>query len=131
MNQHGASFCGDHVKHARGELRRVVGRVPTLLALLIGCSSALPEHEVVAVTPLTPRRGSRVEIHATARLSKDQCRALIDAYQSKGLPDGQVSVRQPHESGFVPYCVENFDGRGITFNDALWENETPLPSPPR
>ena len=122
------SCHGDHVKRRQNRLLRAFTRAPVPTALLLACAPALPEHELVSVTRLTPRRGSRVEIRAAARLTQDECRALIDAYREKGAPDGQVSVRQPLGSDFAPYCVENFDDRGVTFNDALWDDGALAPA---
>lgn len=128
MSDRETSCRGNHVKHPDGRFLRTVRRAPVPIALLFACAPSLPEHELVSVTPLTPRRGSRVEIRAAARLTQDECRALIDAYREKGAPDGQVSVRQPLGSDFAPYCVENFDDRGVTFNDALWDDGALAPA---
>lgn len=82
----------------------------------------LPEHSV-DITPLEPRRGARVEIKVSSDISREQCEHLIKRYRQSGAPDGQVSVHKPSEileGAVVPWCVENFDGAGIRWNDNMF-----------
>ena len=56
-----------------------------------------------------------------ANLSKAQCSSLIEAYRKNALPEGQVSVHKPStvkglDGAILPYCIDNFDGEGITFD---------------
>jgi hypothetical protein len=85
----------------------------------------LPRHEVASNTSLAPKQGRRIEIHsADANLTHEQCRALIEHYRDQGAPDGQVSVHKPSKllkGELAPWCVENFEGEGIEFNESLFE----------
>lgn len=85
-------------------------------------ANQVPRHRLASVRSLAPRVGRRVEVHVRSeRLTKAECRALIDKYRTLGAPDGQVSVRKPSkllDGQIFPWCVENFDGRGVVFNDA-------------
>jgi hypothetical protein len=49
--------------------------------------------------------------------------ALVTGYQKKASPEGQVSVHKPSKvlkGTMAPWCVENFDGRGVVFNDNMF-----------
>lgn len=85
---------------------------------------ALPLHQVVSNTNLLPKNGRRIEIHSSdPELNRDECRTLIFAYQEEAAPDGQVSVHKPNAAmggDVLPWCVENFDGQGVIFNDLLF-----------
>lgn len=87
-------------------------------------SEPLPPHQVASNTSLAPKKGRRIEIHVRdSNLTKEQCKALIANYRSQAAPDGQVSVHKTSTllgGELLPWCVENFDGRGVTFNDALF-----------
>jgi len=95
-----------------------------LIGLLVNASSAsaqdLPEHTIADESSLP--NGTRIQINVdNAKLTRAQCSALIEAYQARALPKGQVSVHKPStievlEGAVLPYCVENFDDEGITFN---------------
>lgn len=80
--------------------------------------SSLPAHQVASNSAIY--NGRRIEIHVQdSGLSENECRELIDNYRPQAAPNGQVSVRKPNESfggGLWPWCVDNFDGRGVTFN---------------
>lgn len=100
---------------------------PLLSGLLASTSLAsaqdLPQHTVVDESP--PPNGMRVQIKVDdANLSQAECSALIEAYRAKALPEGQVSVHKPStievlDGAVLPYCVENFDGEGISFDTAM------------
>ena len=81
--------------------------------------SVLPKHTVAKNTQLP--RGRRIEVHVTnADLTKAQCQQLIAHYRTSAAPDGQVTVRKPAKAlggELYPWCVENFDGKGVQFND--------------
>lgn len=71
------------------------------------------------------RGGLQVQVIVPFIISRDECRALVKMYrkQAKG---GQVAVirpigRDPKWKG--PWCRDNFDGRGIVFNDDLYDWE--------
>jgi len=87
-------------------------------------SESLPPHQVASNTSLAPKKGRRIEIHVRdSNLTKEQCKALIANYRSQAAPDGQVSVHKPSTllgGELLPWCVENFDGRSVTFNDTLF-----------
>ena len=95
-----------------------------LPCLLSGATAALaqglPEHAVTDRSPLP--NGTRVQIDVSdANLSQDECSALIEAYRSEGLPEGQVSVHKPSTiealgGAVMPFCIENFDGEGVVFD---------------
>ena len=87
--------------------------------LASGCGQRLPDHKV-ETNPLAMHSGMRVQITVNQEITKDQCIALIERYRSRGSPDGQVSVRKPSvklDGAPSPWCVDNFDGRGVFFND--------------
>ena len=92
---------------------------------LAACSNgtiALPEHSVER-SSLAPKEGERVQVEVTRDISKNECSALIERYREEGSPEGQVSVRKPSKmlkGRSTPWCIENFDGKGIVFNDGLF-----------
>ncbi len=86
-------------------------------------ASSLPEH-IVKKTSLAPSQGLRVQIDAMDDITKNQCISLIDAYRNDGAPEGQVSVHKASKTmggKMLPWCVENFDGEGIQFNDLFFQ----------
>lgn len=88
--------------------------------VLISCegSSPLPDHQMSA-DPLGAGR-NRVQVNASGEITRSECEALIKEYSTQAGSDGQVSVYKPSTklSGKpAPWCVENFDGAGIRFND--------------
>ncbi len=85
-------------------------------------SSELPDHYFADDSPLSLKQGRRVQINVyDPNITREQCIALIDAYRERGAPDGQIGVQKPVHGGFAPWCVENFDGRGVIFNDFYFE----------
>jgi hypothetical protein len=101
------------------------------LSFLATCSANdvsrdLPPHEIAKDTSLAPKNGRRIEIHVNdPSLTRDQCTSLINAYRSKAGPQGQVSVRKPSTAqggGLQPWCVDNMDKSGVTFNDFYFSN---------
>jgi len=91
---------------------------------LAACGEApeLPEH-TVEETSLAPRQGQRVQVNVSADISRAECEQLINRYRSDGAPDGQVGVNKPSAKlggSLAPWCIENFEGDGITFNDSLF-----------
>lgn len=84
----------------------------------------LPSHVIADDSPVPPRKGHRVQINSQdTDLTKEECRALINAYRHRAAPDGQVSVRKPSQAfngQLTPWCIENFDGQGIRFNDNMF-----------
>lgn len=100
-------------------------KILLFLLFFVGISTAfadstLPEHTIVDESRLS--EGMRVQINSdNENLTKEQCVLLINAYRDKGLPNGQISVHKPSTikalgGSVLPFCVENFDGEGITFN---------------
>jgi hypothetical protein len=83
---------------------------------------ALPPHIVDSNTALP--NGRRIQINVNdASITKADCRNLILAYKKQAAPDGQVSVRKPNpkDNGMYPWCIENFGGSGIKFQDYFFE----------
>lgn len=87
-----------------------------LLAALAACGDGLPEH-TVEMSRLV--EGQRVQVEAAGDITRDECISLIEKYRADAEPNGQVGVHKFNETlGRVsPWCVENFDGRGIQFNE--------------
>jgi len=71
---------------------------------------------------LKPNPGRRIEIHVSDKLiTKDECRVIIKFYR-KQASGGHISIHKPDDYGeFTPWAVDNFDGKGVTFNDFLFE----------
>ena len=99
----------------------------SLCAAVTACSPNMPElpaHVVAADSPLPPREGRRVQIDSSdADLTREECSALIEAYRDRAAPDGQISVHKPSQildGKLTPWCVENFDGKGVRFNDNMF-----------
>ncbi|WP_350151353.1 hypothetical protein [Nitrosomonas sp.] len=95
-----------------------------LFVLLISTSAVfaqtkLPKHTIADESPVM--RGTRIQLNSNDKnLTKDQCIALVKAYSSRVNYKGQVSVRKPSimkelKGAIVPYCLDNFDGKGIVF----------------
>ena len=88
----------------------------------------LAGHVVADDSSLAPRDGRRIQINSfDANLSKDACIALVKYYKDQAEPDGQVSVHKPSkilDNKLNPWCIENFDGKGIQFNDYLFVSST-------
>jgi hypothetical protein len=66
-------------------------------------------------------------------ISRAECRALVKLYRKKAK-GGQVAVMRPVTSkspGRGPWCHDNFDGRGIVFNDDLFDWEFYGPGRPQ
>jgi len=84
-------------------------------------SPSLPQHILADNSSLAPKDGRRIQINSyNPNLTKDDCIKLIAAYRKKAEPGGQVSVHKPSkilQGSMTPWCVENFDGRGIIFDD--------------
>lgn len=94
---------------------------------MAGCGSSsqeLPPHVVADNSSLAPKNGRRIQLDSiNADLTREQCIMLIDGYRKKAGPEGQVGVHKPSkllEGTMVPWCVENFDGRGVFFNDHMF-----------
>ena len=69
------------------------------------------------------KAGKRIQINVLTDISSDDCTHLVQRYRSEGEPDGQISVRKPSKAAdgqLFPWCVENFDGRGLQFNEGLF-----------
>lgn len=115
-------------KPERGAYRLIASAL-VIFALTSACSdkSAEPPADLPIHTSetssLEPRTGKRVTLTVTNDISRDGCRALIEAYRREGAPDGQVGVHKPSAAlggQSLPWCVENYDGEGIRFNDELF-----------
>jgi len=108
-----------------------------LFLLVCGCSGgqdqpaqaappsiALPPHTVADDSSLAPKDGRRVQLDSNnPDLTKEECSALINAYRHKGGKEGQLSVHKPSKilkGSMTPFCIENFDGQGIVFNDGMF-----------
>lgn len=83
----------------------------------------LAPHVIASNTSLAPKNGRRIEIRVSdAKLTKEQCTDLINAYKAQAGPEGQVSVRKPSKDGnLYPWCVDNCDGTPIMFNDMYFQ----------
>lgn len=69
--------------------------------------------------------GLQVQVIVDFILSRDECRRLVKMYRPRAK-GGQVAVMRPITSkdrGKGPWCRDNFDGRGIVFNDDLFDWE--------
>lgn len=92
-----------------------------LFSSSLHASDPLPAHKIVDESQLSA--GMRIQINSDDKnLSREQCTALINAYRKKGLPNGQVSVHKPSTlkglgGSVLPFCIENYDGEGIKFNN--------------
>lgn len=96
-----------------------------LIISVSACSSPdLPPHTVAEDSSLAPKDGRRIQLNSDdPDLSKEECIALINGYRRKAGKEGQVSVHKPSKilkGNMAPWCVENFDGRGIVFNDNMF-----------
>jgi hypothetical protein len=82
--------------------------------------SSLPKHTVASDSLLV--NGRRIEIHVSnTDLSRADCMALVGAYRDRAQSSGQVSIYQPDRQGVLKiWCVDNLDGQGVVFNDALF-----------
>jgi hypothetical protein len=82
----------------------------------------IPAHIVASNTSLAPKDGRRIELHsANPELTEAECSILINQYSDTAGPEGQVSVRKPNtQDDLAPWCIENFDGKGIVFNERLF-----------
>lgn len=84
----------------------------------------LPPHSVAGDSSLAPKDGRRIQLNSTnPNLTKDECIALINGYRHKAGKEGQVGVHKPSnvlKGSMTPWCVENFDGRGIVFHDYMF-----------
>ena len=92
----------------------------------------LPQHTIIRNFSLKPNPGRRIEIQVSDKLiTKDECRAIIEFYR-KQANGGHITVHKKvaddsilnainifgdEEDNFYPWAVENFDGKGIAFND--------------
>lgn len=90
-----------------------------LLAVLTACgddATGFPGHTVEMSRSV---EGQRVQVEASGDITRDECISLIEKYRADAEPNGQVSVQKFNKTlGYVaPWCVENFDGRGVQFND--------------
>lgn len=90
--------------------------VLSLTAALAACGPDLPEH---ALKESALVDGQRIQIDVATDISRDECVALIVENQDKAKPNGQVSVHKFNKAfgRLAPWCVENFDGQGVTFNE--------------
>ena len=94
---------------------------------MTGCGSGasdLPPHVVADNSSLAPKDGRRIQLNSNSpELTKEQRTALIDGYRRKAGLEGQGSVHKPSKmlkGTMAPWCVENFDGHGIVFNDNMF-----------
>lgn len=87
-------------------------------------AAPLPPHTVADDSSLAPKDGRRVQLNSdNPDLTKEECTALVNAYRKKGGKEGQVSVHKPSKmmrGSLTPFCYENFDGKGIVFNDSMF-----------
>ncbi|MBK7920026.1 MAG: hypothetical protein IPJ94_27975 [Chloroflexi bacterium] len=83
----------------------------------------LPTHTVASNTSLSPKDGRRIEIHVSdINPTKDECEQLINAYKNEAGSRAKYQYCKPNKSGELrPWCVDNMDGNGISFNDFHFE----------
>lgn len=95
------------------------GESPQGVGQIASTAVEVPAHIVASNTSLAPKDGRRVEIHSdNSELTRAECEILINQYINVAGPEGQVSVRKPDPQNIMtPWCVENFDGKGIFFTD--------------
>lgn len=91
-----------------------------------GCGGpAVPEHTGSTYQSLRPvKDGRRIVLDANSpSITRLECERLVAHYRKAAAPEGQVVVRKPSQllqGQMTPWCVENFDGRGVVFNDQLF-----------
>lgn len=102
---------------------------------LVGCGSQpaaiaptpinLPAHTIKEAV-LAPG-SNRVEIASSdPQLSRSDCEALVNNYLDRAGKAGQVSVQKPNpkppwNGKMLPFCVNNLDGKGTSFNDSFFQ----------
>lgn len=84
--------------------------------LLAACGSDLPDHTVEASELV---EGQRIQIDVASDITREECIALILENREKAKPNGQVSVHKFNKAfgRLAPWCVENFDGNNVQFNE--------------
>lgn len=99
-----------------------------LAALLLAAGLAAPglARELPHRLHIEPYDGGKqIQVIVGFIITRAECRHLIAAYRERAK-GGQVSVHRPIDSksrGRGPWCVDNLDGRGVTFNDDLFDWE--------
>jgi hypothetical protein len=90
-----------------------------------GVDPGLPPHTIDSDTSLFPKNGRVIHLNSNnPQLTRNDCIKLINAYRKKAGPEGQVGVSKPSralEGRMAPWCVENFDGKGIVFQDYFFD----------
>lgn len=90
-------------------------------------NGALYPHEIISNTQLPSKQSRRITIYVkNSAISKDQCKSLITNYMNQAKPNGQVSVHKPSpllNKTMQPWCVYNFDDKGVIFNDVLFDSK--------
>jgi hypothetical protein len=96
-----------------------------LVFALAACGSEpsvkLPPHTIE--TSELSAKDLRLQINVTTAVTDEECEALIAKYRYSAGPGGQISVHMPSSAlngEIAPFCVENFDGKGILFNRSLF-----------
>jgi hypothetical protein len=84
----------------------------------------LAPHVVADNMSLAPKDGRRIQLHVQdEQLSRSRCADLLREYLPQAGREGQVSVRKPNKFGggeLSPWCIDNRDGYGATYNDDLF-----------
>ena len=99
-----------------------------LVALLLAAGFAAPgmARELPHRLHVEPYDGGKqIQVIVGFIITRAESRQLIAIYRERAK-GGQVSVHRPITSkthGRGPWCVDNLDGRGVTFNDDLFDWE--------
>ncbi len=96
-------------------------------------SEILPAHTIASRVSLG-NNSERIQIDSSdPQLSREDCSKIANKYQPSA---GQVSVHKPnpkppYNGKMLPFCVNNVDGKGVSFNDYFFtESNTPqIPAP--
>lgn len=86
--------------------------------------STLPPHQM---SETSLGNGKRIQIDAkNPQLSHDECSRLAEKYATAAGQGGQVVVQKPNPSApwngkLLPFCIDNLDGKGVSFNDFYFQ----------
>jgi hypothetical protein len=87
--------------------------------------AGLPAH-TVSQSPLSGN-SNRVQVTSNdPQLTREQCSDLARNYAPSARPGGQVVVQKPNPNPpwngkMLPFCVDNMEGEGLTFNDVYFQ----------
>lgn len=120
------SACGESTS------QRVENTSPTAVASPSNAPSPTQSPEATALPPHTISEsslgsGKRIQVDSNdPQLSRDDCLKLANNYAPSAGQGGQVFVQKPNPKSpyngkLLPFCVDNLDGQGVTFNDFYFQ----------